>query len=642
MPNRLRKIPDPNDQDVPLHKIIVVDDEEDIVLALRGLFDSIDENIETLYSTDPLEVESIIRENPEVEVIITDIRMPNLSGLDLMVRVQQEHPNIKFIVMTGFSSPELRTRSYGLGAVHYIEKPFDFELLRREVTNILSDKDKSGFEGIVGQLHMAEVIQLLGISGRKSTLKVNSGRNEGIIAIDNGIIIHAKTVANVGVDAFYEMFQWPGGKFTVGPYVRTQKTIGKQWQTLVIDAARVSDEASASDELLGEDDIENNDIEFIEPVTSIKKTSINTPYRKPEVTTPPIETFSALDEIAPQELQEPVSESKRFSFAAPLSAETIQSKTARQPMPVSAPTPPPVHPMPQPAAQPAPQPVMQPRTPPPAVAERPANKPEVREHREEMQDFRTTERIAELFVKMHDLAKESWQDKVESLPIDKIPMAKIPPRIGSWVVLMMTEDVDGTIGKLTHAFDLHDEESRSILMQLRNHLAKKRMVTKREWMELVRRAIALEIGLVLEPLPTLTAFCNRLTNYQSIEAALHEIITRDQIDPEFRTILSQTIQTGYSDANLKSSFMEYIDGMPIKRRWELVIRQFRRLEGFILEMGMPETQVPIECVMQILKGVNEKEVAQGVEIVAYVGVDHLDILQLESIRDKYQTKHPNS
>jgi len=667
------------------HKIIVVDDEEDIVLALRGLFDSIDENIETLYSTDPLEVESILKENPDVEVIITDIRMPNLSGLDLMVRVRQEHPNIKFIVMTGFSSPELRTRSYGLGAVHYIEKPFDFEALRKEVTNILSEQDESGFEGIVGSLHLAEVIQLLGLSGRKSSIKVTSGHNEGVIAIDSGNIVHARTVKNVGIDAFYEMFQWPGGKFTVGPFVRTQKTIGKPWQSLVIDAARVADEANVGIEQSHENEEEtvSDDIDFVQPLETPESSA---PINSPEPTIAPHAgnedlTYSALDDLLSLPETEPTpdphSEAKRFSFAAPLSAETIQAKTGKQPH--TNPSPEPTFSIPSTAKRPPvdidPRPVQQTnlKTPPPSSTRtEPVKKPqqplanEAQLKRTEaetptaklpapadlenvdfrleatdvLKDYRTIERITELFVELHELAKSSWPDSSTSLPLDRIQMNKIPPRIVNWVVLLMSEDVDGTLGKMAGSFDLQDDESRTMLTNLRNHLARKRVVSAKEWMELVRRSIAYEVGLVLEPLPTLSAFCNHLLTSQTKENAIDIIISRDQLDPEFRAIVVQVITNGFSESSLASVFTETIDSMAQERRWELVERQFIRLESFLTEMGMPPSQVPIECV--ILRGLDEKNVAQGVEIVAYVGVNHLNLSQLESIRDKYQNKHSGS
>jgi len=202
--------------------------------------------------------------------------------------------------------------------------------------------------------------------------------------------------------------------------------------------------------------------------------------------------------------------------------------------------------------------------------------------------------------------------------------------------------VDGTLGKMAGSFDLQDDESRTMLTNLRNHLARKRVVSAKEWMELVRRSIAYEVGLVLEPLPTLSAFCNHLLTSQTKENAIDIIISRDQLDPEFRAIVVQVITNGFSESSLASVFTETIDSMAQERRWELVERQFIRLESFLTEMGMPPSQVPIECVMAILRGLDEKNVAQGVEIVAYVGVNHLNLSQLESIRDKYQNKHSGS
>jgi two-component system response regulator FixJ len=65
----------------------------------------------------------------EVRCIVTDIRMPEISGLDLLRRVKEINPNVPVIVLTGHGDVPLAVEAMKLGAADFIEKPFDDEAL---------------------------------------------------------------------------------------------------------------------------------------------------------------------------------------------------------------------------------------------------------------------------------------------------------------------------------------------------------------------------------------------------------------------------------------------------------------------------------------------------------------------------------
>jgi two-component system response regulator AtoC len=72
------------------------------------------------------------------DIVITDIRMPGLTGLDIIPGVRKLQPETNIIVITAFGSEEVHQKSIERGANSYLEKPLRFHELRRMVHELLS------------------------------------------------------------------------------------------------------------------------------------------------------------------------------------------------------------------------------------------------------------------------------------------------------------------------------------------------------------------------------------------------------------------------------------------------------------------------------------------------------------------------
>jgi len=76
------------------------------------------------------------------DLIITDIRMPGLNGLDILPGLKQIQPGIPIIVITAFGSEEVQRRALTRGADAYLEKPLHLEQLRTLIQEMVSSKGK--------------------------------------------------------------------------------------------------------------------------------------------------------------------------------------------------------------------------------------------------------------------------------------------------------------------------------------------------------------------------------------------------------------------------------------------------------------------------------------------------------------------
>jgi two-component system NtrC family response regulator len=74
------------------------------------------------------------------DLVITDIRMPGLTGLDILPRIRRLKPEIPIIVMTAYGSDDVRRRSLERGATIYLEKPIHLSKLRAVIREMVLRK----------------------------------------------------------------------------------------------------------------------------------------------------------------------------------------------------------------------------------------------------------------------------------------------------------------------------------------------------------------------------------------------------------------------------------------------------------------------------------------------------------------------
>jgi two-component system response regulator YesN len=108
-----------------MYRVVVIDDEDWIV---KGLLKSLEKNgndFTILYAgTDPFEAwDHITGDHPDI--VISDIKMPGLSGLELIRIARQQNNDCEVILLSGFAEFELSRQAINLNVAEYLLKPFD-------------------------------------------------------------------------------------------------------------------------------------------------------------------------------------------------------------------------------------------------------------------------------------------------------------------------------------------------------------------------------------------------------------------------------------------------------------------------------------------------------------------------------------
>lgn len=156
-----------------MYSILVVDDEPNYLVVLSELLK--DEGFEVFTASDGEEGLRIV-EAVDLDIVITDMQMPGMNGLQLLYRVKEKKPDLPVVVITAFAEVDKAVQAMQAGAFNYLAKPFSNDeliitlkkaaqhySLVRENSRLRDEiKVKSSFSGMVGKNpKMLQVYQLI-------------------------------------------------------------------------------------------------------------------------------------------------------------------------------------------------------------------------------------------------------------------------------------------------------------------------------------------------------------------------------------------------------------------------------------------------------------------------------------------------
>ena len=120
-------------------RILIIEDDAEMRALLKDSL--VEDGMEFESAGNGAEAIQKLAEEP-FDLVITDIRMPGLTGLDILPGIKKLQPQTRVIVITAFGSEEVRRKSFDRGAVAYLEKPIDMNRLKTLIQEMVSTKEK--------------------------------------------------------------------------------------------------------------------------------------------------------------------------------------------------------------------------------------------------------------------------------------------------------------------------------------------------------------------------------------------------------------------------------------------------------------------------------------------------------------------
>jgi FixJ family two-component response regulator len=167
----------------PASMVFVVDDDESVRKALKRLIKSVGLNVETFATAQ----EFLFREKYEgPSCLVLDVRMPGLSGLDLQQELTKADLTLPIIFITGHGNVPMSVRAMKAGAVDFLEKPFEDQVLLDLIQHAI-EKDRQMRIEYVEKKEVQELFESLTPREREIFALVITGKLNKQIAFKLGI-----------------------------------------------------------------------------------------------------------------------------------------------------------------------------------------------------------------------------------------------------------------------------------------------------------------------------------------------------------------------------------------------------------------------------------------------------------------------
>lgn len=126
------------------YKIMVVDDEDDVVQLIRQKFrrQIRDAEYEFVFAQNGVEALSKLQEHPDVDIVFSDINMPQMDGLTLLSKIGESSPLLKTVIISAYGDMENIRTAMNKGAFDFICKPFDFEDFEQTLSKALKTSEQ--------------------------------------------------------------------------------------------------------------------------------------------------------------------------------------------------------------------------------------------------------------------------------------------------------------------------------------------------------------------------------------------------------------------------------------------------------------------------------------------------------------------
>lgn len=221
-----------------MKKVLIIDDDA----VTRGLLFRVlkphSSYFQVLTSNNGKDAVSVIRKE-RVDLIITDLQMPEMDGFELMAYLSKFHPEIPILVMTAFGGTDIQAKIEAIGPIKYFEKPLNIDTL----TDCIIEELESGAKGQIQGISLASFLQLVEMEEKTCTVTVKSDDKFGVVHLLKGDIMAAEAGDLENEDAVYELLCWNRVVLEIDNFCsKKTKEIGMPLMTLLMEGLKTKDE----------------------------------------------------------------------------------------------------------------------------------------------------------------------------------------------------------------------------------------------------------------------------------------------------------------------------------------------------------------------------------------------------------------
>jgi CheY-like chemotaxis protein len=228
------------------HKILLLDDDADWLALTREMLASLPAHPEILTATTGKRALALLESEP-VRLLICDLKMPRIDGLQILTIVRRRYPELRTVVLSALEDEEFRSRAYALGVDMFwlkLEMQRNSKMFIECLESLLGRDDEPGFRGIQSK-GLMDIIQMECLSRSSTVLRITRGPLVAKLWIQDGELVDAEVDGARGEAAFRRILAWKSGTFENLPAEPDrERTILKPINALLLETAQDMDEAA--------------------------------------------------------------------------------------------------------------------------------------------------------------------------------------------------------------------------------------------------------------------------------------------------------------------------------------------------------------------------------------------------------------
>jgi len=244
-----------------IRNVLFVDDDREMLQALKEGLEKYRETFNVVLAEDGFDAVNKLKKN-SISLVVTDLKMPNMDGFSLLAHIMEKYPEIPVVIITGYSTSEMKRLAQEGGAVGYISKPFLIEDLAKHIMKTLR-KESDG--GTLHGVSSGMFLQLMEMEERTCTIRLvdKASKKGGVLFFREGALLDARVGSVQGIEAAYIIFSWEDVTLSIqNECPQKDNKINSDLQPIILEAMRLKDEADDN-----EDETIEGDEETIEQIT---------------------------------------------------------------------------------------------------------------------------------------------------------------------------------------------------------------------------------------------------------------------------------------------------------------------------------------------------------------------------------------
>jgi CheY-like chemotaxis protein/GAF domain-containing protein len=231
-----------------MKNVLFVDDEETLLLIMVDRFEDYKDRFNVFTAYNGREAVGILN-SKAIDLVVTDLKMPEMDGVELLAYMSAKFPSIPAITVSAFCTPRIQKKLEAMGTLRVMEKPVNLDLLAEAVMEGL-DRFHQG--GSINCVSLSSFLQIIEMEQKTCLLEVHGeGHLRGYLYIVQGELHDASCGVLQKEEAAYAMIAWDKTELYIKDLQkeRPKKRIEKDIMAIVMEGLKRKDEMIDKDEM---------------------------------------------------------------------------------------------------------------------------------------------------------------------------------------------------------------------------------------------------------------------------------------------------------------------------------------------------------------------------------------------------------